>query len=565
MDETLLEPTQYQKENLTLSLYTQGIDLFTFADFFTEIIDAIILLSDINTQDIESSIQHLTPHLSHLIDIISANETLDSNIEKLIATIYQLPINIVLLDDNVILSASKIAHSFITNNPITPFNDNLVCSESPLWTTINNHPHTATTLTIAKHQYFYIPLSTATQANNHYSCLFIESDKNDNNQAWSVDTLKALFSLTKRESEILSVWSQSNDIVTTAKLLNLKENSLRQNLKKIREKLGSNSQKDMLTQLLRTYPIANATTTLSTQNNPADKILTLYDKRQLSYRDIGPATGHPVIYMHSLAGSRKEQLVSEDYLTRNNIRLIIPERPGYGLTSPNPYISLTSTITESVQLIEHLAIDTFSIIGHCTGSRYATHLAAHFKSRVKQLTLVSFIPPGKLSLSVSQKFPDLFSIGQWTYKRSPLFVNKILTILYRGDPKKQLQRYINSSHSMHALPPMDVNLFSRKKFFEYYTDSLIEGLKYGPQTYVQELEFLLQDKGNHLSDITAPTYIWHGEQDSIVDQQRLVGFADLLPLRKIHRIIDETHFLFFRNAEKIFDSIMTTPVQFEPA
>ena len=62
--------------------------------------------------------------------------------------------------------------------------------------------------------------------------------------------------------------------------------------------------------------------------------MSLHDGRMLGYAEYGTPEGTPVFYFHGFPGSRLEwQLIGEDSaLSALNIRIIAPDRPGYGLS-----------------------------------------------------------------------------------------------------------------------------------------------------------------------------------------------------------------------------------------
>ena len=68
--------------------------------------------------------------------------------------------------------------------------------------------------------------------------------------------------------------------------------------------------------------------------NKLTQQISLQDGRALGYAEFGPPDGFPVFYFHGFPSSRLDwQLVSEDSLLQDlNVRIIAPDRPGYGLS-----------------------------------------------------------------------------------------------------------------------------------------------------------------------------------------------------------------------------------------
>src|SRR5690242_14163950 len=64
----------------------------------------------------------------------------------------------------------------------------------------------------------------------------------------------------------------------------------------------------------------------------------LSDGRMLAFDEYGAADGFPIIYMHGTPGARLEwPFFATDEVTRAaNVRLIVPDRPGMGLSQFQP-------------------------------------------------------------------------------------------------------------------------------------------------------------------------------------------------------------------------------------
>jgi hypothetical protein len=95
----------------------------------------------------------------------------------------------------------------------------------------------------------------------------------------------------------------------------------------------------------------------------SDDVLELAGGRRLAYAEYGSAEGRPVILFHGLPGSR----LSWGYPPREPIpqglRVIAPDRPGYGLSDPNPGRSLLDWADDMVQLADALKIARLAIVG----------------------------------------------------------------------------------------------------------------------------------------------------------------------------------------------------------
>lgn len=103
------------------------------------------------------------------------------------------------------------------------------------------------------------------------------------------------------------------------------------------------------------------------------QIFQLPDGRTLGYAFYGSSspTAHQVLYIHSFPSSRLEAAILASHALALNIRLIAPDRPGIGLSSPLPKRNITSYPTDILALLNHLQVQRFAITAYSAGMPYA--------------------------------------------------------------------------------------------------------------------------------------------------------------------------------------------------
>jgi pimeloyl-ACP methyl ester carboxylesterase len=65
------------------------------------------------------------------------------------------------------------------------------------------------------------------------------------------------------------------------------------------------------------------------------KVIRLRDGRRLAYSEVGDPDGLPVFHQHDMPGSRLEHEAEPDLYRSLGVRVITPDRPGYGLSDPH--------------------------------------------------------------------------------------------------------------------------------------------------------------------------------------------------------------------------------------
>lgn len=77
-----------------------------------------------------------------------------------------------------------------------------------------------------------------------------------------------------------------------------------------------------------------------------DNTMKLSDGRTLGFSDYGKLNGIPIFLFHGTPGSRIMGLENELLIDKFGIRVIAPERPGYGLSDPKPERTIEDWATD---------------------------------------------------------------------------------------------------------------------------------------------------------------------------------------------------------------------------
>src|SRR5687767_14808924 len=93
----------------------------------------------------------------------------------------------------------------------------------------------------------------------------------------------------------------------------------------------------------------------------ADLTVTLPDGRRLGYADYGDPHGLPVIGLHGTPGSRRMFAIAHPVARRLHIRLLAPERPGFGISCYQRGRDLTSYAADIGQFCDVLGIERFAV------------------------------------------------------------------------------------------------------------------------------------------------------------------------------------------------------------
>lgn len=96
------------------------------------------------------------------------------------------------------------------------------------------------------------------------------------------------------------------------------------------------------------------------------------------------------LYCHGTPGSGYEALFFDQAARRLGVRIIAPDRPGLGGSDHVDERSVDSWVKDDLEaILEHLGLDTVSLIGFSGGGPHAMGIAAHMPTRVQRLVLLA--------------------------------------------------------------------------------------------------------------------------------------------------------------------------------
>ena len=253
------------------------------------------------------------------------------------------------------------------------------------------------------------------------------------------------------------------------------------------------------------------------ESDPSFGKLTLRDGRTLAYMDRGPRTGTPILHFHSFQGSRLERMAaSDELLAKLNIRLISPDRPGMGLSTPARDRTVVSWAADVRQLTAYLLgpAQPFSILGFSAGATYA--LACGQLPGLRAISLV-----GSLGLPHLIANWRRFSQETWHILLSAKLANFREATFLRIEEKHR-NRLMNEWEKYFAdvkrgLSADDQRLLSQPEVEESFRQNRRESYAQGPGYLLQEVQSLYSDPSIDLTQLAACTVlITHGVDDKVV-------------------------------------------------
>lgn len=272
----------------------------------------------------------------------------------------------------------------------------------------------------------------------------------------------------------------------------------------------------------------------------------LPDGRRLGYAEYGVPDGSPVLFFHGAPGSRYIHADMANIAEQRGVRLIAPERPGYGLADQQAGRTMLDWPDDIAVLADTLGLERFAIIGFSMGSAYTLACASRLPLRVTKIALVgAFAPhdtPGVLE-GMAPSVSGLLALAQ----SNPVELRNTFTA---AAPSPAALAVAMSA----SLPEWDKNEFHKRtaEFEAEYTQTLRGGI----EGIASDFVLISKDWGFPLADIGTETYLWCGTDDCNAPPAMTHYLASVLPNSRTFMLPGEGHFALYGHWEEILERLV---------
>jgi pimeloyl-ACP methyl ester carboxylesterase len=288
---------------------------------------------------------------------------------------------------------------------------------------------------------------------------------------------------------------------------------------------------------------------VTTGSPPPLRILTLPDGRRVACAEYGDPGGLPVLALHGTPGSRLMFALADRAARERGVRLIAPERPGYGLSDYRHSESLAQIAEDLSAVADLYEVDRFAVIGVSGGGPYAVAAAAAMPDRISLLALVAPIgevADAQLRLSRFQRL--LFRRLARRPWASRLFFGRLRLMVFRSPDTayRWLMRRVRAA---------DRELLARSGVRISLQAAMGEGLRPGVEGVAQDLRLCCSPWRLRFADIDVPAIIWQGSDDPVVPPEAAYALARALPNCRLDVIPAAGHYWVFSRFGLILDAV----------
>ena len=251
-----------------------------------------------------------------------------------------------------------------------------------------------------------------------------------------------------------------------------------------------------------------------------DRTIALSDGRTLAFTEIGDAEGQAVIHCHGAPSSRLELALLDSAFAEAGLRVITPDRPSFGGTSPQPGRTLADWPFDVAALADALAVDRFVVTALSAGGPYAMATCALLPGRVRGALLSGAV--GDFSWpNASDGFPQ----SELDFMASP---TESAALAYA------IEQFGADGAGFFEADPFewsepDAAMFEDEAFVGHFESVMGEAFAQGIGGYAQDVFLQGRPWPFDPGTISVPVAVVHGELDAVVPASHSRELAARIP------------------------------------
>lgn len=253
---------------------------------------------------------------------------------------------------------------------------------------------------------------------------------------------------------------------------------------------------------------SSAASTSGKDSLNSDTVLLRLPDRSIAYSIFTPPSPTATLFfLHGYPSSRLEAAGLAPLALAKGLRVVSPDRPGFGESSFRPY-SVNDYTSDALALADAIGAGRFSVLGASGGGPYALALAR--EPRVDKVGLLATAPPWDGPVNDSSSVRRVAAL----LAKTPLFAPLAAGLLAGGRwavTLPSLQRRIDTWLASQTESPLEPEAAAAQR--EAVLRTLFEPFANGVEAFTHETRLLTQPWDISYEEIEKEVRVWHAKGD----------------------------------------------------
>lgn len=267
---------------------------------------------------------------------------------------------------------------------------------------------------------------------------------------------------------------------------------------------------------------------------------------------MGPADGEPVLFCHSLPGARLVPEFGRAILDELGLRMIVPERPGFGFSDFVPGRTVMAGARDIAAVADFLGLDRFRVLGVSAGCPYVLACCLAFPERIQSAGIASGITSADEAGILHEAIPGPLHFAARRSRLASHVLHRLLILGMRRAPERAIEQLSRT------LSAPDQSVMARPEAAAYVVAIALESARRGLRGWVYD-DWLLNRPWGFAPDAISsrvPIKLWWGEHDMSAPVPSGEALARQIPHATFRVIEDCGHFgLMFEDIRTLLSEL----------
>lgn len=275
--------------------------------------------------------------------------------------------------------------------------------------------------------------------------------------------------------------------------------------------------------------------------------LTLSSGKKIAFEEYGDPEGKPIFLFHGWPGSRLQGKRLHQLAQSFHVRLICPDRPGFGQSDFDPCRKLLNYPHDIAQLADHLHLTKFSVMGVSGGGPYAAACAYALPKRVLKAGIVVGLSPTNL-VGVLQGMAPLNKATWYLYHYIP-------GLIYSSSFLQYIRKWVFPISARGSLASTADKQLMDSKLSTLIAENRTESFRQGIRGAAHDVKIFVQPWGFDVCEIEVPVFLWYGALDKNVSVKMGEYYATQIKDSKLTIYPDAGHLVIDMYGREILKSL----------
>lgn len=277
------------------------------------------------------------------------------------------------------------------------------------------------------------------------------------------------------------------------------------------------------------------------------EVIKLENGKTISYSVYGNENGLPILMCHGVNGTRMQAMKFADTANELNLKLITPDRPGYGESTAVEKRDYLEWADEISEFLDILGIEKLGILGISAGANYALACVYKYPNRFRKAVMVSATSGAFLYRKGSEK-----KLAEMVLSH-PKLLHLYMGFVAKANGKTKELKF---NLQKFGLSDSDVELFENLDIPELIDMSEKEAYINGPEAPASDVLRMLKDIDFDSRSIKKQITFWYGAQDKIVPLETMAFIEKIVPKYKLVIKSEAGHLLIFQHLREILSEFV---------